>query len=217
MINNIFFDFDGVLAESVFAKTEAFRLMYIKYGNEIADKVVDFHINNGGVSRFEKFKIWEKELLGKDVSEQMINDLATQFSNLVMNNVINSNEVTGAHQFLLKYYKKLNFWIITGTPTNEIVEIAKKRGISSFFKGIHGSPNNKICWTEYLIEKFNLDRNKTIFLGDATTDFEAAQFSKLNFALKENEENKILFSNYKGIRFSNFTELEDKLIQLQLL
>ena len=57
-IKNIFFDFDGVIAESVNAKTEAFREMYIEHGTEIANKVVDYHINHGGVSRFEKFKYY---------------------------------------------------------------------------------------------------------------------------------------------------------------
>ena len=40
-IKNIFFDFDGVIAESVSAKTEAFREMYLPYGIDIANQVVD--------------------------------------------------------------------------------------------------------------------------------------------------------------------------------
>ena len=47
---NIFFDFDGVIAESVRAKTDAFMEMYLPYGKEVAKQVLEFHINNGGVS-----------------------------------------------------------------------------------------------------------------------------------------------------------------------
>ena len=39
LIKNIFFDFDGVIAESVSAKTDAFKEMYMPYGEEIAAKV----------------------------------------------------------------------------------------------------------------------------------------------------------------------------------
>ena len=39
MIKNIFFDFDGVLAESVNIKTDAFYEMFLKYGKDIAEKV----------------------------------------------------------------------------------------------------------------------------------------------------------------------------------
>ena len=94
-IKNIFFDFDGVIAESVSAKTDAFREMYAPYGEEIANQVVEYHINHGGVSRFEKFKFWEKKFFNKDISEERVDELAKQFSNLVLNKVIVSDEVPG--------------------------------------------------------------------------------------------------------------------------
>ena len=169
---NIFFDFDGVIAESVSAKTEAFRELYLPYGNDIADKAVNHHINNGGISRYEKFKIYHNQFLNKEISKKEIDDLAQKFSNIVLDKVINCNEVKGANIFLEKYSKSLNCWIITGTPTNEINTIAKKRGIENHFIGLHGSPKNKIYWTEYLIEKYNLNRSETLFLGDATTDYD---------------------------------------------
>ena len=60
-VKNIFFDFDGVILDSVDCKTQAFEKMYSKYGNDIAKKVKKYHLNNGGVSRFEKFRFWHKE------------------------------------------------------------------------------------------------------------------------------------------------------------
>ena len=86
--------------------------------------------------------------------------------------------------------------------------IAEKRALSNYFLTIHGSPNKKSYWTEYLVEKHNLNRNETIFLGDATTDLDAANFSKIHFALRENEENKEIFKDYEGQRFNDFYQLE---------
>ena len=208
-IKNIFFDFDGVIAESVSAKTDAFREMYAPYGEEIANQVVEYHINHGGVSRFEKFKFWEKKFFNKDISEERVDELAKQFSNLVLNKVIVSDEVPGVNAFIKKYSKELNFWIITGTPTSEIEIIVNKRGLTNYFLGIHGSPKNKRYWTEYLLKKHHLKREETFFLGDATTDLDAATFSNLHFALRENEENKEIFKNYKGKRFKDFFEFEE--------
>lgn len=210
-VKNIFFDFDGVIAESVSCKTEAFKEMYAKYGAKIVKQVENFHINNGGVSRFEKFKHWEKLFFGKDISESKVQEMANRFSNLVLEKVVQSNSVHGFEYFIEKYANSINFWIITGTPTKEIEIITKERKISSFFIGIHGSPENKRYWTEFLIEKFSLDRNETLFLGDASTDLDAALFSKLHFALRENKENMELFKNYKGSRFKDFYELEKKI------
>lgn len=210
-IKNIFFDFDGVIAESVGAKTEAFREIYSQYGEGISSQVVDYHINNGGVSRFEKFKYWEKKFFNKDISADRVNELAKIFSDLVLNKVIDSDEVPGVKSFIKKYYKKLNFWIITGTPTSEIEIIAKERDLINYFIGIHGSPKNKRYWTEYLLKTHNLKREETLFLGDATTDQDAAVFSKLHFALRENDENKSIFEDYKGNRFKDYFELEKKI------
>ena len=207
-IKNIFFDFDGVIAESVSAKTDAFEEMFLPYGEDVATKVVEYHKLHGGVSRYEKFKYFHKEFLNELIDQQKVDELAIQFSNLVLDKVINSDEVLGANYFIEKYYTKFKFWIITGTPTTEIELIAKKRKLTSFFIGLHGSPNNKRYWTENLIKKHNLKRDEIIFLGDATTDMDAADFSKTHFALRENEENKEIFKDYKGHRFNDFYQLE---------
>ncbi|MDA9339654.1 HAD hydrolase-like protein [Polaribacter sp.] len=210
-IKNIFFDFDGVISESVSAKTAAFKEMYTPYGENIVHQVEEYHINNGGVSRFEKFKYWENTFFGKNISEERVQEMAQEFSDLVLEKVIHSKEVSGVLYFLKKYANDLNFWIITGTPTSEIKIIAEKKLLANYFIGIHGSPENKSHWTEYLIKKNNLKRDETLFLGDATTDHEASVFSKLHFALRENEENETLFKTFNGIKFKDFFELEEKL------
>jgi len=63
---NIIFDFDGVLAESVHIKTQAFYKLYEPFGVNVAEKVVQHHKANGGMSRFEKFPYYHKILLNKD-------------------------------------------------------------------------------------------------------------------------------------------------------
>ena len=62
------FDFDGVIAESVNVKTEAFSILYQPYGKDVVKKVVKHHLTNGGVSRFEKFKIYHKEFLNIELN-----------------------------------------------------------------------------------------------------------------------------------------------------
>jgi phosphoglycolate phosphatase-like HAD superfamily hydrolase len=185
-IKNIFFDFDGVIAESVSAKTDAFEEMYLPYGKDITNKVVEYHKLHGGVSRFDKFRYFHKEFLNEVIDEERVCELAIQFSNIVLDKVINSDEVLGASYFIEKYYTKFKFWIITGTPTSEIELIVRKRELENYFVGVHGSPNNKRYWTEYLIKKHKLNRDEIIFLGDATTDMDAAEYSKTHFALRVN-------------------------------
>ena len=204
---NIFFDFDGVLAESVSAKTEAFYDMYLPYGEDIALMAKTHHLEHGGVSRFEKFRIYHERFLGKQIDEDQVNELANQFSELVLKKVIHADEVPGSRAFLEAYHNKINFWVITGTPTEEIEIVVEERGLSNYFIGLHGSPENKIFWTDYLLEKHGLLPEETLFLGDATTDQEAAKHGALHFALRDHEENEHLFQDYDGLRFKDFDEL----------
>ena len=81
---NIIFDFDGVLAESVQIKTQAFYSLYVRYGKEIADQVVIHHKENGGMSRFEKFSYYHKTFLGIDLSKNDVQILSADFSKLVI-------------------------------------------------------------------------------------------------------------------------------------
>lgn len=211
IIKNIFFDFDGVLAESVNVKTQAFHDLYLPFGEGIAKKVVEHHRANGGVSRFEKFKIYHKDFLGETIDDKKVSELAQQFSNLVVKGVVNSPEIEGAKAFLKKFHGKISYWIITGTPTKEMKEIAKERGLIQYFEEICGSPTKKYIWTEYLIEKYNLKRENTLFLGDAKSDYNASVHSKLHFALRYYDENEILFKDYEGVKFSDFHDLQNKI------
>ena len=209
MIKHIFFDFDGVIAESVNIKTESFKKLYLPYGENFADRVVEHHLANGGVSRFEKFKIYHS-WLGMDISKKEMEYLANEFSNLVLKGVISSPEVEGVSEFLNNQYKNFNFWIISGTPTNEMKLIVKARKLEPFFKGVFGSPQKKHEWTEFIIESNNLDRSEILFIGDALSDYEASTFSNICFVLRETEDNIGLFKDYLGLRvkdLSNFLEI----------
>lgn len=209
-IKNIFFDFDGVLAESVNIKTEAFRTMYLKYGDDFAQRVVDYHVDNGGISRFEKFKIWNGDWLGQEITDDKITELASEFSDLVMKGVINADEVAGAGNFLENgtHYKK---YIITGTPTTEIRPILEGRRMSHYFEGAYGSPEKKSYWVEKILKENNLNPDESVFIGDALADYKAAIDNKLTFILRETEDGIPLFKDFKGIRIKDLTELDSVL------
>lgn len=216
-IKYIFFDFDGVLAESVNIKTEAFREMYLIYGNEFAQKVVDHHLANGGVSRYEKFRIYNGEWLGEDLTLEREKELASQFSKLVLEGVVNSAEVEGTSQFLESNSQYIKY-IITGTPTIEIKPILREREMDHFFEEVYGSPEKKEYWVEEIIKKERISPEECVFVGDALADYKAALSNEVHFVLRETEEAASLFKNYQGFSIKNLKGLPQVLqtIELQL-
>ena len=143
MIKAIIFDFDGVFAESLKVKADAFSEIYKPYGKEIANKVIEHHHENGGMSRNEKFKYYHKEFLNKAISNVELDKLCVQFSNLVIKKVILSSYVPGVMDFISANYKKYAMFISTGTPPSQrIFTISGLSGASQGHTPISGSTNS---------------------------------------------------------------------------
>ena len=49
------FDCDGVLLNSNSLKTNAFYKSVLKWGSSPANELVKYHVQNGGISRYQKF------------------------------------------------------------------------------------------------------------------------------------------------------------------
>jgi len=188
----LFFDFDGVILHSVDIKTQAFYEMFLPYGEGIAQQVVAHHTQHGGVSRFEKFKIYYNEYLHKTISEEEIQLLSKQFSALALAKVLNAPFIDGVVDFLENNYQKFDCYIISGTPEIELQQIVTARKLSKYFKGVFGSPKNKINILQEILNTNNYQKNESYFLGDALTDLEAAKHHHLKFILVKGKDNLYL-------------------------
>jgi phosphoglycolate phosphatase-like HAD superfamily hydrolase len=177
----IIFDFDGVICNSVNVKTLAFANMYEQYGAEVVKKVVEYHKEHGGISRYEKFKYYHKNYLGLELSDEQVQKMGKEFSDLAMQKVIDSNYIPFAHEFLTRNSKRYLQFICTGTPDIEIHEILKKKNIYELFNGVYGSPQTKVEIINRILEINNLQNNEVVFLGDAMTDYNAAKKCNIDF------------------------------------
>lgn len=131
MKKGIIYDFDGVICDSVQIKTNAFIKLYSKYDKSIIDKVVKYHEEHGGISRFKKIKFYHENFLKKKISKEEINILASKFSKYVVGSVINSNYIKNAYEFIKKNSNIYSQFICTGTPQSEIEVILKRKKIKS--------------------------------------------------------------------------------------
>ena len=189
----ILFDFDGVLCECMDVKTEAFAELFRLYGEDIEKKVVKHHIENGGISRYKKIRYYYEEFLKKQISEEEVNKIAEVFSKLVVKKVIESELVKGTKEFLEKYYKKIDLYIVSGTPQEELEYIVDKKNMRKYFKGVYGSPITKPEHFNRLISENSYDIKKTIYIGDSLSDMKNAQEAKIPFLGRITDANKGYF------------------------
>jgi phosphoglycolate phosphatase-like HAD superfamily hydrolase len=182
----VFFDFDGVILESANVKTEAFVELFKKYPH-IQGSVKQHHLQNQGVSRYKKFEWIYENLLHQPLSELESQELGKQFSNLAFDKVVQSPFVPGALELLQSIHHRSLCFIASGTPEEELKQIVSKRNLAFYFEDVCGIPRSKTQIVLEIIQKYKLNPLDCWFIGDATTDYEAAKETKLNFIARTSE------------------------------
>ena len=211
MIRAIAFDFDGVLVESVDVKTRAYAYLFKEYGQDVVSKVVDYHMGNGGISRFVKLRTIYDKILKKPLSESKLDSLSEQFSSIVVDAVVAAPWVEGAQEFLKKNKNRYLYFIVSGTPQKELELIVQRREMDQYFCAVLGSPKDKVALFREVFPRLNLTPKETVFVGDAETDWNAAKTMGLPFLWRRVPEDATLLKGYTGPQMSTLSSLEENL------
>jgi phosphoglycolate phosphatase-like HAD superfamily hydrolase len=178
----IFFDWDGVITDSVNIKAKAFAELYREYGADIERKVTEYHLRHGGQSRFEKIKYFHAGFLHRDADESEINALAAKFSGIVFDAIVNSEFIPGAIETITSEFSRGTLlFVVSGTPTDEMRRVAEARGMSRFFAKICGSPTSKTDIVSRLMKEYSLAKSECLMMGDALEDYQAARNNGIDF------------------------------------
>lgn len=174
-VSLIVFDCDGVILESVEAKTKAFGQVVEKYGPEAVQRLIDYHHAHGGVSRYKKFEWFYAEVLGKTITEAQMQAMGRTFEELSLANVMNSPMVPGALEAIQAFHGAIPLYVASGAPHEELTLILRDRGLSGYFDGIFGSPPGKAELLRRCIELAGVPAAETLMVGDSSTDLKAAE------------------------------------------
>ncbi len=170
----VVFDCDGVILESVEAKTKAFYRLGLNWGEEAAAALRDFHLSHLGVSRFLKFEWFFADVLKQPLSEAEAAKLGQQFADLCLTEVTSSELVPGCKDCLEYLHGRSTLWIASGMPDGELKTIIKARGLDMYFAGVLGSPPGKTDLLDTIIFEEGIPPEQTLMVGDSSTDLRAA-------------------------------------------
>lgn len=185
----IVFDFDGVILESAAIKTEAFSAIFADESEEDREAIVAHHLNNMGISRFEKFEWAYRERFRRPLSEERRKELGQQFSAYVDERVRSCPFVPGAQEALRALHGRLPLYVASGTPHADLVAIIADRGLTDFFNEVWGSPRKKPDSLREVLEKNAIaDPKRLLMIGDGESDFKAAQKVGASFYARETAE-----------------------------
>ncbi len=200
----IFWDFDGVIKDSIAVKTRAFVQLFLPHGVDVAEQVREHHQANGGMSRFEKIPLylgWAKVV----ATPELVDEYCRRFANLVRQGVIDAPWVPGAEEFLLGNPYGQEFVLVTATPQGEIEEILAVLNLRNCFTEVYGAPTSKQDAIRLILETRRLDSQQCLMIGDARADYDAALANQTPFLLRRHDSNGPVFEHYAGNSIGNFS------------
>ena len=178
--NTVLFDCDGVLLNSNSIKTEAFYEIGLKYGEKVADILVDYHKKNAGRSRFDKIKYLHETILSENSNKEEIRKDLIWFNELVEKKLLTCSVTAGMEKFIHTISKSCLCYVVSGGFQDELTRIFAKRGLSRYFNGVFGSPHTKEAIINKLLVNKKIDR-PTVYIGDSLYDYEVSKRFGMDF------------------------------------
>lgn len=185
---SLVFDCDGVILNSNRVKTDAFYQAALPYGEAAAQAMVDYHVANGGVSRYLKFAHFLEQLVPEYAAGRSgpnLDELLDHYANAVLEGLLSCEVAPGLEQ-LRELTPNTRWLIVSGGDQAELRHVFAQRGLAELFDGgIYGSPDTK---DEILARELKNNTIKTpaLFIGDSKYDYQAATSACLDFIFLSN-------------------------------
>jgi phosphoglycolate phosphatase-like HAD superfamily hydrolase len=199
----LFWDFDGVIKESVAAKTETFARLFRPFGDDVAEQVCAHHERHGGMSRFEKIPIY-LQWAGIVPSASEVERYCQAFSIAVRQSVIQSQWVPGAREYLQANRQRQRFVLVSATPQAEIEAILSTLEMLDWFSDVFGAPATKSVVLSTVLSQHGCRPESALLIGDSEADYVSALAVGVDFLLRQTALNQSLQATYTGPRCENF-------------
>ncbi len=193
-VDLIVFDFDGTICESADVKTEAFYQLYLdEQGPEFAAAARDYHLEYAGVSRYDKIRYYEEEMLGRACTAARMTEVADRFGSIVRDRVIAAPLVPGVAEFFANHGGEVPMLVASATPTEELRQIIAARGMVGWFDEVQGSPALKGEIVRQFLSSRNVAPERAVMVGDQHSDLEAATMGGVAFVAYRGDGDERLF------------------------
>lgn len=211
-IKNIILDFDGVIADTLEIKGDAFQEIYRRLINDknLLKYIKNYHLKNGGITRYDKFHFFHKKILNKMISKNEIIKLSKLFDDLVNSKL---KKIKASQNFInfLKICKKkkINLFISSAASKSNIHTFLESKKISSYFNEIFDQKSKKITHIKKIKSKYDANKFNTIYVGDSNSDIEASFSCDLDIYVRKHSHNSDLIKSIKYLKvFNNFSEIK---------
>ena len=177
----IIFDFDGVILDSMAVKSNAFVELFRDYPKWAIDAIVNYHTENGGMSRRQKIEYFYSQII-KEKAPCELSQLEEKFGCYVLKILQDpALVIKDCSDFIQNTYPFLPLFVASAAPEDEVIELLKHHRLFHYFTAIGGSPRLKSDIINDFLVRFDLDSESCVLIGDSVNDLKAAQKSGVHF------------------------------------
>lgn len=210
-IREIILDCDGVIIDSISAKTDSFIDLMAPVTGEEEQEIRMFHARNPGMHRSSVFRYCRENILNRPVTDEEIQTLCDQFNRRVSAFMPELPLVEGLESFLDEFEDDYRFHVVSGAPQKELETILREQNISSYFDRISGSPPGKPERAESILDSSNESHRAFLLIGDAQEDLEMAHRIDAPMVFRPSTDEVTLDSPSILFQIDDFHDLSDRL------
>ena len=157
------------------AKIEAFRRWVPEAHASLREPFMAYVMGAFGRSRTKHVAYFYRELVGEARDEAFLRAEVDRFTAICEPLCASAPWRTGAREFVHACRRAgAARHVLSGTPQAELEAMLRGAGGDGLFDAIHGSPPGKPEQMERILEETGTPGHRTVFIGDAEADREAA-------------------------------------------
>ncbi len=180
----IVFDFDGTLIDSNQLKYDAFFKLFpfdAPPKNIIEEVLGEFLEESRYVILREILKRVDTETINENELDNRVQELATEYNDLVLDGAKRCREKPGAKEVLELFSKRYKLYLNSTTPEASLKDIVTYRKWEDYFCDIFGYPNDKASVLFGIIERESISPDELLVVGDGKSDKDSANSVKCEF------------------------------------
>jgi phosphoglycolate phosphatase-like HAD superfamily hydrolase len=191
---NIILDFDGVILDANRERKQNMKFVLDQNLNqELSTLTYSYFSKNSGVSR--------NVLLGEFIKDEFVLDkVLREYYELNLLTLPKCNLVKGIKEFIIKYCRSKEIFILSGADEKEVKILVSNKKINEYIFYMGGGPKSKIQH----LKELQLE-GETVFFGDSRYDNFTASEYKFDFVFVSGYTN----TKEENLEYSHIGKIKD--------
>ena len=191
---NIILDFDGVILDANRERKQNMKFVLDQNLNqELSTLTYSYFSKNSGVSR--------NVLLGEFIKDEFVLDkVLREYYELNLSTLPKCNLVKGIKEFIIKYCRSKEIFILSGADEKEVKILVSNKKINEYIFYMGGGPKSKIQH----LKELQLE-GETVFFGDSRYDNFTASEYKFDFVFVSGYTN----TKEENLEYSHIGKIKD--------